>query len=314
MSQKPYTEAWLTGPRSTQFYTRSYIPPSNPIRAVVAFVHGFAEHVGRYGHLHPLLAQRGIAVFAYDQRGFGLTAQDTSGKKSKDSAYGKTCWNDQMKDIQWALEHTKKQFADVPLFLMGHSMGGAESLGFATDPEHKDLLTQIAGVIATGPLIAQTTPAPSLMKWVGGKASILFPNALVPAAVNAGDLSHDEDFNSAYLKDPLIQQAGSLKGLADMLSKGEELRDHRHKNWPPALPVLIVHGTDDKVTCPKTSRGFFDAIPAAKKRYESFEGGYHELQNEPNGVKEKLVEVIVNFVEEHLPSSSSSPPIQKASL
>jgi hypothetical protein len=123
MSTAKYTEAWLSGPLDTNFYTRTYAPPpSTPAKAALVFLHGFAEHVGRYTHFHPLLAERGITVFTYDQRGFGLTAQDTEGKKSKGSAYGKTSWKDQMRDIDWAISHVKESFKGLPVFLMGHSM------------------------------------------------------------------------------------------------------------------------------------------------------------------------------------------------
>ena len=123
MSTAKYTEAWLSGPQDTNFYTRTYAPPpSTPSKAALVFLHGFAEHVGRYTHFHPLLAERGITVFTYDQRGFGLTAQDTEGNKSKGSAYGKTSWKDQMKDIDWAISHVKDTLKGLPIFLMGHSM------------------------------------------------------------------------------------------------------------------------------------------------------------------------------------------------
>lgn len=121
MSTPPYTEAWLEGPSKTQFYTRTYTPADGQAKAVIVFIHGFAEHVGRYTHFHPLIAQRGIAVFALDQRGFGLTAQDVE-KRSKGSAYGKTNWKDQMGDIAWAVGHAKEAFKGLPVFLMGHSM------------------------------------------------------------------------------------------------------------------------------------------------------------------------------------------------
>lgn len=118
-----YSEAWLAGPSSTKFYTRTYTPALPlSVKCAIVFVHGFAEHIGRYSHFHPLLSSRGIAVFAYDQRGFGLTAQDTNGNKSITSSYGKTCWKDQMADIEWAVQHTRKSFKGKPVFLMGHSM------------------------------------------------------------------------------------------------------------------------------------------------------------------------------------------------
>ncbi|PPQ93829.1 hypothetical protein CVT25_013538 [Psilocybe cyanescens] len=312
MSTQIFTEAWLAGPKATQFYTRTYTPANNsPPKAVVVFIHGFAEHIGRYTHFHPLLTSRGIAVFTYDQRGFGLTGQDTTGKKSKTSAYGKTSWKDQMLDIDWALGHAKKSFEGVPIFLMGHSMGGGEVLGFCTQGEkgpYKSTLGSISGVISTSPLIMTTTPAPKFQMWIGAKLSALLPATLIPVGVKAEQLSHDPEVNNAYLKDPLVKQSGSLKGVSDMLTHGEKVLQNDYINWPKSLPVLILHGTEDKVTSHKASETLQAKLPAESKKLSLYEGGFHELQNEPNGVKEKLADEIVAFIEEHLskPSSAAS--------
>lgn len=120
MTESPFAESWLSGPQGTQFFTRTYCPPSSA-KAAVVFVHGFAEHIARYEHVFPTWSSRGIAVFAYDQRGFGRTAQDEQ-SKSKDSAYAKTSWKEQLEDIEWAVQHAKQQFAGAPVFLYGHSM------------------------------------------------------------------------------------------------------------------------------------------------------------------------------------------------
>jgi acylglycerol lipase len=114
-----YAESWISGPHSTQIYTRTY--KANSPKAVLVFLHGFIEHIGRYEHVHPVFAERGITVFTFDQRGFGQTATNEK-HKSKDSAYGKTSRIDQLADIDWALKHAKSEFGDLPLFLMGHSM------------------------------------------------------------------------------------------------------------------------------------------------------------------------------------------------
>ncbi|KAF9460731.1 Alpha/Beta hydrolase protein [Collybia nuda] len=303
MSAVPtYTESWLSGPQSTQFYTRTYTPPSPP-RALLVAIHGFAEHIGRYSHFHPLFLQYNIAVFALDQRGFGMTAQDRQGKKSKNSAYGKTSWKEQMDDIDWALTHARKAFSGIPIFLMGHSMGGGEVLGFVTqgvNSPHQTTVSSLAGVIATSPLITQTKPAPKLLRWVGGKASSFAPHTLIPATVVAHDLSRDPASNEAYLKDPLVKQSGSLRGLHDMLTHGEILLNAYYKEWPAALPVLLVHGTEDKVTSHIATQLFYDKITAHSKKLKLFEGGFHELQNEPERVKENLANEIVTFVEAQL--------------
>jgi len=315
-SSIPFTEAWIAGPQSTQFYTRTYTPASNAPRAVLVFIHGFAEHVGRYTHFHPRLCEHDIAVFTLDQRGFGNTALDTEGNKSKDSAYGKTSWVEQMADVAWAVEHAKKTFSEIPTFLMGHSMGGGEVLGFATRGEkfsHSATVHSLAGVIASSPLILQTKPASKLLRWVGGKASTLLPYKLVPADVIPADISHDATVNDAYMKDPLVKPFGSLRGLHDMLSNGEALLNTYYEHWPKSLPLFLAHGTDDKITSCEASQVFFDKIPALDKRIKLFQGGFHELQNEPDGVKEQLVADIVAFIEAHLHVGDAPGPKEQRS-
>ena len=119
-TQQVYTESWLPGRDGIKFYTRTYPAHASP-RAAVIFVHGFAEYVARYEWAHGVYASRGINVFAFDQRGFGLTALDRE-NKSKESKYGKTSWNDQLADIEYWVKHVKNQYPKLPVFLLGHSM------------------------------------------------------------------------------------------------------------------------------------------------------------------------------------------------
>ncbi|SRR6266576_6314184 len=115
-----FTESWLGGPQHTQFYTRLYKPQTKPVAALV-FIHGFAEHIGRYTPFHTMLMERGILIFTFDQRGFGKTAMDKK-NKSPSSSYGKTSWDDQLADIVWAIEHVTKENPSLSVFLAGHSM------------------------------------------------------------------------------------------------------------------------------------------------------------------------------------------------
>jgi acylglycerol lipase len=119
MSTVPYTEAWLNGPSYHKFYTRTYTSTS-PAKAAVVFIHGFIEHIGRFEHIFPKYQARGITVFAFDQRGFGRTAEDK--ERSKDAMYGKTNTVDALRDTEWAVGVAKEKVGDAPVFLMGHSM------------------------------------------------------------------------------------------------------------------------------------------------------------------------------------------------
>jgi len=93
------------------------------------------EHIARYEHVFPSYAQRGISVFAFDQRGFGRTALDPGpdGKRKKErearkEGYGRTSSEQQKEDIDWAVRHVGETLAGwkdgqgLPVFLMGHSM------------------------------------------------------------------------------------------------------------------------------------------------------------------------------------------------
>ncbi|KAF9012585.1 alpha beta-hydrolase [Cyathus striatus] len=292
MSFSTPVESWLIGPSNTQIYTVTYTPSQPPI-AVVLFIHGFAEHVHRYAHFHPLLASRGIAVFAFDQRGFGRTALD----KEKGSGYGRTSWEDQMRDIEWAVGVVREKWEGVKVVLMGHSMGGGEVLGFGCELRYASTATSLAGVISTSPLILQTKPASKVVRWIGGKASHFSPYKLIPTEIKPECLSHDPAVGEAYMKDPLVKLSGSLKGLNDMLNLGEYLLKKAYQNWPKDVPALI-HGTDDQVTSCKASQAFYDKVVGSNKKIKLYEGAYHEIHNEPDGVKAKLAEDIIAWIED----------------
>ncbi|KAH9889377.1 lysophospholipase [Cubamyces lactineus] len=296
----PFAEAWLPGYDGTQFYTRTYSAPSP--RAVVLFVHGFAEHIGRYEWAHGVYASRGITVFTYDQRGFGRTALDTA-HKSKNSSYGKTGWPDQLSDIEWWVKKLKREYPSLPLFLMGHSMGGGLALAFPTRPTPPpalETLALVSGVISSSPLILQTHPASRILRYVGGKTSLLLPNLPFDAPVPVEHLSHDTAANEANTKDPWIIQKGTLRGLRDMLSGGEQLLWNDYKRWPRSLPLLIAHGDADRVTSFAAAEEFFNKVDAADKELKPYPGGFHELVHEPEGVKEKFVDECISWILKHV--------------
>jgi acylglycerol lipase len=120
MSQQ-FTDAWVEGPTSTRFYSRTY-DTATPAKAHIVFVHGFAEHVGRYEQTFPVYASNGISVFAYDQRGFGRTACDIANKSPK-SSWGVTSWKQQQEVIAFFILRERERLGpQLPIVLMGHSM------------------------------------------------------------------------------------------------------------------------------------------------------------------------------------------------
>ncbi|KAH8827912.1 lysophospholipase [Flagelloscypha sp. PMI_526] len=298
-TEQGYTEAWLKGPLTTQFYTRTYKPPST-VNAVVVFVHGFADYCARYADGHKYYASKGFLVFTYDQRGFGKTVFDRA-SKSPGSSYGVTGgWDQQMADISWALEYAKNEYAkdNIPMFLMGHSMGGGEVLGYATQDPALSERAYLSGVIGSSPMVTQAHPANILLRKIGEILSMLLPNMLFPAAVPAEYLCKDKDIVAAAKKDPMMIGKGSLLGLNHMLKKGEELLNVRHAKWPQTLPLLVIHGTADEVTSHISAKTFFEKAKADKKEIKLFDGAFHEVHNEPE-VKHLYLDTVVAWLEAH---------------
>ncbi|KZT03144.1 lysophospholipase [Laetiporus sulphureus 93-53] len=310
METSAYTEEWLTGPTSTKFYARAYSADSP--KAVLIYVHGAAEHTGRYTQTHSALASRGVTVVAYDQRGFGRTALDIE-RKSKDSSYGKTSLAQQLQDLEWFVKHVHHRYPDLPIFLMGFSMGGVVILSFATcddAPPAKSTVALLSGAIAAAPTFLLTKSPSKFVRWAGEKVRAIAPNLVYPIQNKTEDLSRNAETNKAYEEDPFVKTPGSLRGIGDALDAGEELLYKSYQNWPPELPILILQGADDQassisqVSLPSATEQFFERLPATDKKLSIYSNACHELHNEPESVKEQYLDDCVKFIKFHLRSAS----------
>ncbi|KAH9848465.1 lysophospholipase [Lenzites betulinus] len=320
-SPQTYTESWLPGYDGTQFYTRTYA--SDRPRAVLLFVHGLFDHVARYDWAHAHCAAKGVNVFTFDLRGFGRTALDTA-HKSATSSYGCTNLHAQLSDMEWWVKHIHREYPNLPIFTMGHSMGGALILGFATrtassPPPSQDSIALISGVIPSSTLLLQHVHRTKIIRWIAMRLRATFPNLPYIVSLPINYMSHDPAIGPALASDPLVIPRASITCLTDMLNNGEALYEGEYRDWPKKLPVLFVQGTADKVTSFEAAKEFYENLPADDKRFitiqvcdsssqqhtqslnTSAQDAYHELVNEPNGVKEKYMDDVIAWILEHSP-------------
>ncbi|KAH9847879.1 lysophospholipase [Lenzites betulinus] len=302
-SQHAFTESWLPGYDGTQFYTRTYA--SDRPRAVLLFVHGLYDHVARYEWAHTRCAANGVTVFTFDLRGFGRTALDAA-HKSATSSYGRTDLHAQLSDMEWWVKRLHKEYPDLPLFTMGHSMGGALVLAFATrtsssPPPSQETIALLSGVIPSSTLLLQHVHQTRLVRWVAERLRVIWPNLLYSVSLPNDYMSHDPAVGAALAADPLVIPKASIKCLTDMLDNGEALYRSEYCHWPRELPVLFLQGTADRVTSYEATKEFYGNLPADDKRFITFEGAYHELVNELNGVKEKYMDDVIAWILAHSP-------------
>ena len=234
--------------------------PAGRPRAVILALHGFND----YGHFFDdpgdFLSLRGIASYAYDQRGFG--GAPNLGTWAGVAAYAR--------DAVQAVHAVKQRHPDLPLYLHGSSMGGAVAILAASGTSGDS----VDGVILAAPAVWGRTTMPwyqRLALWIGahlapwmtltGRGLGIVPSDNYEMLVRLG-------------QDPLIikeTRIGTLYGLVNLmdaaLAAAPELK----------TPTLILYGQKDEVVPKMPTRRMLEALPANRHRIALYEGGFHML-------------------------------------
>lgn len=251
--------------------------------ATVALVHGLAEHAGRYAPLGEALNAAGIELVALDLRGHGLSP-------------GPRAWveriDDYLLDVQALLNAS--EHANRPLFLMGHSMGGALAALFAI--EQRERLAHpsqsVAGLILSSPALMPGHHVPRWMIAASRIVSRVWPR--YPAMkIDAALLARDPAVVAANRLDPLVHHGYvPARTGAALLAAMARIEAGRASL---TLPVLVFHGSEDKLTEPDGSRAFAEHVGAPDRTLTIYEGSYHETLNDfgREGVIGMLIEWIV---------------------
>ncbi|MFZ5645935.1 MAG: alpha/beta hydrolase [Bacillota bacterium] len=270
---------WMTGD-GLKIFAREWMPKEVNPKGIVCLVHGFGEHSGRYPHLAEHLTAEGYGIFSFDLRGHGKSG----GQRGHTPGYEAF-----MDDISLLLKEARQRHPDIPGFLYGHSMGGNLVLNYALRKR-----PEIKGVIATSPWLRLTTPPPAIAVALGRIISIFNPASSRSNNLDSKGLSHDPEVVSAYDKDPLVNRLISLKTFISITDSGRWALDNAAGF---SLPLLLMHGSADPVTCPKASEEFAGKA-AGNCTLKIWEGLYHETHNEPQ--QKDIFSFVTQWLNKHL--------------
>jgi acylglycerol lipase len=243
-----------------EIHVRAFPGVGRP-RAAVVMCHGVNSHGGQYLWPGTQFAAAGLAGFALDLRGRGM---------SEGARYFVDDIADYVADVASVIALAKSRHPGLPVFLLGHSAGGVVSCSYALDHQ-----AEIAGLVCES--FAFKVPAPDAALAVIKGLSRVFPRLPVLKLKNE-DFSRDPIAVRILNSDPLtLNEAQPAKTVAALVRANERLR----REFPRiTLPVLILHGTADRATMASGSQLFFDTAGSKDKTLKLYDGHYHDLLND----------------------------------
>ncbi len=252
---------------------RHWSPASDP-SYVALLCHGYGEHLGRYDHVAARLTADGAAVYAQDHVGHG----ESEGERVLVTDFEKV-----VDDFHLLHEHAAGRHPDLPVVLIGHSMGGMIAARYAQ--RYGDSLSC---VVLSGPVLGH---------WA--VLHVLLPLEEMPdAPIDPSTLSRDPAVGEAYVADPLVWHGPfkkpTVQALADTIAAIEA-------GGALETPVLWLHGEDDQlVPYDGTARGW-PALSGDNGRatQKSYPDARHEIFNETN--KDEVLDDVLAFVHRQLP-------------
>lgn len=257
-----------------------YVPKQ--VKALVLIVHGMGEHASRYERVViPALLEHKICVYAYDQLGHGLTR----GKRGHHPGY------EHLLDcVEQVISLARDRWPGKPLILYGHSMGGNVVLRYGLS---RKVLPEAC--VVTSPFL-RLAFAPPPWKLVLGRLLLrVMPAVTMSSGLDTESLSREAKEVQAYEQDQLVHDRVSPAYSIMIMDSGEWILENAG-NW--RLPLLLCHGTGDKITDPEASKEF---AAKAGNRVELYlvEGGYHELHHDLD--RAKLLDHISHWIDHQTP-------------
>jgi len=243
-------------------FAQRWLPVGKPA-AVICHVHGQSDHSSRFEHVAAFFVDHNIAFLGVDLIGHGKSAGARGHVRS---------FSEYTESVDMLLEEAEKLFPGIPVFVYGHSMGGTIVL------HHSFLTTRnIKGYIVTSPWIKLAFEPPAWKVALGKTVKSIFPALLQPTGLDASLISHDAEVVEMYKKDKLVHGKISASAFFEILTHGYAILNHTEEL---KYPVLLMHGSGDKVTSCDASREFADKH---KKNvtFLEMDGLYHEMHNEP---------------------------------
>lgn len=243
-------------------------PKNTKEKARVLLVHGVSEHSGRHQTTEQALLEAGFGVVRFDLRGAGQSG-------------GRRQWveqfSDYVDDVALIYRWICRELTPSPLFLMGHSLGGAISIRFLDSYQNA-----FKGCILSAPAYQLGGAINPVTVAIGKQLVKIFPTLRVRGTSDKSAISKDPKVVKAFIEDPLCHHSNTLsqgKAILDELP----LIPERARGL--VLPTLIVHGSLDRIVKLEGSFEILKNLSSSNKSLHVISGGYHEPHNDEDSAE-----------------------------
>lgn len=294
MNGYEHTTGTFIGKGGTEIFYQRWIAPSP--KAVIVLVHGMGEHSGRYMNIINEMKGNHISFYGLDHRGFG----ESGGERGHADSF-----MDYIYDVKLLTELIREEARELPLLMLGHSMGGVVAFKYAlTYPEDiKGLILSAAGLI----------PAFEVPGWKIAAAKIfasIMPKLSMPSGLPPEGLSHDAQVVQDYLDDPLVHDKVTARWYVEFIRAQEECLN---RALELNMPLLVVHGKEDPLVDYRGSERIYEFSTSHDKRLYLFDGLFHETMNEQEPDRKKVVSLIAEWINDHVGGKRKSTASKKSS-
>ncbi|WP_128916169.1 alpha/beta hydrolase [Bradyrhizobium nanningense] len=288
-SRSDFAESTFKGVGGVTIFTHSWLPEAGS-RAAIVIAHGFNSHSGHYAWAAEQFVLAGFAVHAMDHRGRGKSG----GERAHVDAFA-----DYVDDLATFVRVVKARQPGLPVFLLGHSAGGVISALYALDQQ-----SELAGLISESS--ALQVPAPAVALATLNLIGRVMPHLRLVKLKNE-DFSSNPEIVRSRNRDPLIAgERQTAKAISELIAADEQLKTALPRL---ALPLLILHGTEDEAASPGGSQLFFQTAGSKDKTLKLYPGAFHDLLNDLG--RETVTADIIEWIDTRL---AANKPLELQSL
>lgn len=276
-----HKEGFFSNTRGQSIYYQGWLPDDR-IKASILIIHGLHEHCSRYQRMAEYLTGKDYAVYGLDLPGHG---------KSDGTRAFIESFADLLEPIETCLELIKSAHPDLPVFLVGHSMGGLIAAAYMIEhPNH------VAGSVLSGSLVKVPEYITDFTIQIGRFLSKALPKFRI-VEIDKEGLSRDPEVVQAYINDPLVYNGKTTVRISNEINFGIDLVEEYGSKITE--PVLLLHGGEDRICDPAWSQYLYDLISSPDKKLIIYDGLYHEVYNEPEF--ESVFADVLDWLNGHLP-------------